>query len=448
MTALLLAYQAIGTLGFILALPWILIRALRRPAEMRERLGGGLSPLAGSGPLWIHAASLGELEAVRTLLDSPERRFRPPVHLSVLSVSARIRVEEMAQGRASVGFAPLDLWFCYGRVLRRVKPRGVVLLETELWPGFLHACRRREIPVVVISARLSRRNWGKTRLLRPILRPLLESIPVIGAQSEADAGRFRQLGAPRVLRTGNLKYRAVGSDTAPERLNRRGFVFVAGSLRRGEEEVLGAGLVHGLLMVVAPRHLRERDHWVDTCNRAGLRPVLRSGMHLPACRDSGADAVRARLRTELSTVLGPDAKGSAGSDSRPGVLLVDTHGELGNWYRAADAAFVGGTLIPVGGHNLFEPAGEGVPVAFGPWTANVEDVAEALLRSGGGIRVTGCADLCGWLRRLIGDPDELSRTGTAARETAVELGGSVERTWEVLESLGWPGVCRTAGGAT
>ncbi len=442
MTALLYIYQAIGTLGFILALPWIAIRSLRRPAEMRERLGGGLSPLAGSGPLWIHAASLGELEGIRTLLDSEDRRFRPPVHLSVLSVSARNRVEEIAKGRTSVGFAPLDLWFCYCRVLRRVRPRGVILLETELWPGFLHACRRRRIPVAVISARLSPRNWRKTRLIRPILRPLLESIPVIGAQGEADAARFRQLGAPRVTCTGNLKYEAGTGEPAPRNGGDPSFVFVAGSLRKGEEEVLAASRIPGLLMIVAPRHLREREHWIDACTRTGIHPVLRSGTQISIRPDRESASGRVRMRAALLSLLRGEVDGTVPEAQRPRILLLDTQGELGEWYSAADAAFVGGTLVPIGGHNLFEPAKAGLPVAFGPWTANVEDVAEALLRSGGGVRISGAEDLSVWLLRLAQDRKALAGASTAAFGTAVELGGSVDRTWELLESLGWPGAHR------
>ena len=476
---LLALYQILATAGFILALPYLLVRAIRHPREMGERLGWGVvgrreessggSPEPGAAaaragaqrPLWLHAASLGEYEALRALLEDPRMGFASPTTLTVTSVSARRRVPELPD--RPVRFAPADLWFALLPFLLRLRPRGLVLTETELWPCTLAFCRLGGIPVALVNGRLSPRRWSRTLRLRALLRPLVGGLDGISTQSEADGERFRQLGSSGVSVGGNLKYKmrkpreVSDNDSDKDGPNGGGFrpdelfVFVAGSLRLGEEEVLdlarsaldplepapggprpsntaSAGIPR-LLLVAAPRHLRERDHWLEACRQRDLRALARSTLPLVLPDREALDRpeVRRSLRRELEAWAGQ-------------VLLIDTHGELGLWYAVADAAFVGGTLVPIGGHNLFEPAREGVPVAFGPFTEGVAELAGPLLRHGGGERVRDAAELSRWAQRLLRDPAQRQAAGEASRAAAEEAAGGVARTWEFLSTRPWTGV--------
>ena len=231
---LLFLYQAAATLAVLLASPWILWRAARHPREMKERFGvEDPGRTRRHAPIWLHAASLGELEGVRALLAEPGWSFAGERSLTLLSVSVRERARDLEATGWRVRFAPLDLWFVLAAFLRREQPRGLILFETELWPATLFACRLRGVPVAVVSGRLSPRRWRRTRLARPWLRPGLEAVVACAAQSEADAARFRELGLPRVEVTGNLKYR-LDRGEAPAPWDDGRFLFVAGSLRGGD----------------------------------------------------------------------------------------------------------------------------------------------------------------------------------------------------------------------
>jgi 3-deoxy-D-manno-octulosonic-acid transferase len=408
-------------------------------------------PVSGStrgalGPLWLHAASLGELESLRALWETPayggtaDRAPAGPLLVTVLSVSARHRAEEVAPAGTRVRFAPLDLWCAVLPFLRRERPRALVLVETELWPLTLALCHLYGIPVALVSGRLSPRRWRRTQLLAPLLRPLLRRLAGCAVQSADDAARFRLLGAGPVEITGNLKYRLT-EDPSPRPIGDGRFVFVAGSVRAGEEAILEAVGLPGVLCVIAPRHLRERGHWIGACEARGVRWVVRSALELtvPAAGGSCDPGVQTALRGRLDAVLA-----AAEDGSRP-VLVVDLHGELGAWYAAADAAFVGGTLVPIGGHNLFEPARCGVPVAFGPHTGGVADAVEPLLRFGGGIRVRDGAELTTWVTRLRDDPTAAGRAAAGAAVAARAMAEGAGRTLDFLHRFEWFGKLHAGG---
>jgi 3-deoxy-D-manno-octulosonic-acid transferase len=488
---LLVLYQALATAALLVALPFLLWRALRHRDEMAERLGWptGPAPAAepgsrpgtspgkapgvvsdtstgaspgpfpeAAGPLWLHAASLGELESVRALWETPGRAPAGPLLVTVLSVSARRRAAEIVPAGTRVRFAPLDLWCAVLPFLRRERPRALILVETELWPLTLALCQARRVPVVLVSGRLSPRKWGRTRLLRPLLRPLLRRLAGCGAQSLADAERFRQLGARDVEVTGNLKYR-LGGEAVAVSAGDQGlvpgsdgrFVFVAGSIRSGEEGVLEVARLPGVLCVLAPRHLRERDYWIAACEARRVPWILRTALELevpPAADlpDRGTrDALRARLAAALEGSPGVGLR--AGKERAHPVLLVDSHGELGAWYAASDAVFVGGTFVPIGGHNLFEPARCGVPVAFGPHTLGVEDAAAPLLRLGGGARVRDGAELAAWVAHLRAEPAAAARAAEGSMAAARALAGGVDRTFTFLSRFDWLGAPLPGGDA-
>ncbi len=471
----LFLYQVAGTLGFLVALPYVLFRLWRHPEEMRERLGWSAARPESMAtepvdqrPLWIHLASLGELEALSALWAEPGWSVSPPMVVTVLSTSARAHAARRLGAGVTIAHAPLDLWFAVLPFLSRVRPRGLLLLETEIWPLTLHLCRRRGIPVALISGRLSPRKWRRTYRFRALLGPAIRGTQACAVQSAGDAERFRMLGCSNVSITGNLKYRLEternkidGARDADSLARKSPLILTAGSVRTGEEAILDAVGTPGTLLVLAPRHLRDRDHWIQALQERGIGFVERSSMKLKLLplellRDpvrraqfraevlSGIEAAKARrfIGAEDGASIESGASPSPGtpntrSDALSSVLLVDVHGELSAWYAVADAAFVGGTLVPIGGHNLFEPAREGIPVAFGPHTGGVEDLAEPLLRTGGGTRVAGAAELAGWVRSLVEDPARRVEAGRAALEAAREVAGASARTWAFLETLSW-----------
>jgi 3-deoxy-D-manno-octulosonic-acid transferase len=365
------------------------------PAELLERLHN--RPV-----LWLHNASVGELIATRPLL----ARFRESlpgwrIVLTTTSLAGRELARGMPEGDGAV-LLPLDSPGCVARALDALSPSLFVFTETEIWPCLLRALERRHVPAVLLSGRISPRAFRRYRWIRPLLRRTLAGVAVLGMQNESEAQRIRELGAPRerVRVTGSLKLDASPPVAAFE-IGGGGALWIAASTHAGEEAACARAFVElrrrfaQLRLLLAPRHLDRL---------AEVESLLR-GLSLPFVR-----------RTEL---------GSGGWWGDPPVLVLDTLGELSGLYSGAVAAFVGGTLAPVGGHNLLEPARAGIPVLFGPHVDNVAEVARALETKGGGIRVGDAEELAARLAALLADPAAARRIGTAARD-ALQIRGSVE----------------------
>jgi 3-deoxy-D-manno-octulosonic-acid transferase len=382
--------------------------ALRLPRfrAHRERLGVYAPELVervrGRKVLWLHNASIGELKASRPLLHRLREELDEwRIVLSTTSVTGRELARELAEADAAV-LLPLDLPAAVERALDAIQPSLFVFTETEIWPNLLHALRRRGVPAVLLSGRVSPRSYRRYLWVRPFLRRVLSDVTLFGMQSEAEAERIRALGAPpeRVRVTGSLKLETV-VEPRTLAIENAGPLWIAASTHAGEEEVCArvfARLLEhcgGLRLLLAPRHLDRLP---------AVEEILRS---------KGLDFVRrTALRENRWT-------------GEPPVLLLDTLGELAALYAGAAAAFVGGTLARVGGHNLLEPARAGVPVIYGPHVENVAAVADALDARGGGFRVTDETGLAARLQTLLDDPELRARTGNAA-QAAVESVGSVE----------------------
>ncbi|MFN8548328.1 MAG: glycosyltransferase N-terminal domain-containing protein [Candidatus Eisenbacteria bacterium] len=421
MNLTLACYRLLTWVTWLLGAPAWLVRMIAHSKEMRERLAIDLP--RSRGPLWLHAASLGELEAVRNLLLEAPPEWRSRVLGTGTAVSARAQASDRLGGDIEVRFAPLDFDVAVSRFLRAVRPRALLLVETELWPVMLDSCRRAGVPAAVISGRLSDRSWRRLGAFRRSLGAALPQKLPVAAQGEVDADRFRALGVGPVTIRGNAKYRVESMPIAWGE-PRQPFVVALGSLRRGEESIL-LELARGssarrCLLLLAPRHLRELPHWQAVVARTGVAARLRSSERV---LDQTPDP-RAALR-DLH-------------DVGVRLILIDRHGELRRWYAAADCAVVGGTFVPIGGHSLFEPASLGLPVLFGPHVANVRDVASTLVRAGGGIRLDNASALVDAVVGWIDDPAARDRAAHAARSTAEDLGGACGRIWAQLAAPGWP----------
>ena len=406
----------------------VLLAKQRCRRGLPQRLG--LRPLTppsdssiSSTCIWIHAVSLGEVVAVAPLVRELRRRY-PDARLVVTTVTetGREAVEQRLEGVAEHRYAPLDFPWVVNQAIDQLRPNLYVFVETELWPNLLRSLWRRSIPSVLVNGRLSTRSFERQRLpiVRGFYRTMLNRISRCLMQSQRDAQRMIDLGADpaRVTCTGNIKFdqpvpqaTAGGVMVSKQALGftEREQLLVAGSTHSGEEEAIVSayqslcGTFPDLRLVLAPRHI-ERAAQVEQMVAAKGMSVARRSM-------------------------------GSGAGAGPQVLVLDTRGELALLYREAVVAIVGGTLVPVGGHNLLEPAVWGKPVLFGPHTDHCAEVAALLLNAQGGRIVPDADALAQGLRDLLSDAATLNRMGQAARQVVADNQGALQRSAEIIATL-------------
>jgi 3-deoxy-D-manno-octulosonic-acid transferase len=396
-------------------------KALWNP-EYRGRLHqrfGFVAPQARPGCLWVHAVSVGEVQAAAALIRELRQRI-PGIEVLVTTVTptGAQRVHALFGQEVRHGYLPYDLPGSVRRFLDRIRPAIAIIVETEIWPTLYHELGRRQIPLMMASARVSTRSVARYRRMASLFREALSQGVLIGAQSAVDAQRFRSIGAApeRVLVTGNVKFDMeippatidAGRDFRERHATGRP-VWIAGSTHEGEEEAVLAA--HDrvrshhptAVLILAPRHPQRFD---------AVRSLLRK---------------RGRGFTQRSSGQAPGAADD--------VFLVDTLGDLQMFYAAADVAFVGGSLVPVGGHNLLEPAVLGMPILSGPHTHNAQDIAELLLQSGALRIVRSREDLAQRVSDYFDDPDRARQDGARGREAVAQSRGAVGRLVEMALPL-------------
>ena len=386
----------------------------RRREEWAERRVRSV-PGIRAGGLWIHGASVGETRIVNSLA-SALRESRPELPLAASAYTRTGR--DALPGPPLVDaafFMPFDFPGYPARLMEALKPSGLVLVETELWPNLIREAEIRRIPVIVVNGRLSPTRMKRYRRLGSLYRPLLQSLAAVGIQSGDDADRFLELGVDleRIEVTGNVKYDLPCPEIEPAQLAARfGLsperpVLVAGSTGPGEEEKVVTAFLEirrdrpDAFLILAPRHPERSDGVHQVATAAGL---------------------------DLARLSGDDIGGAGAGDG----LLVDTLGELTALYGLATAAFVGGSLVPVGGHNVLEPAAAGVPVLFGPYTEHFQEPAQALLRAGGGTMVADAGALAGTFRSYLKDPERAREAGIAAGQVVQANRGALDRSVELI----------------
>lgn len=398
----------------------------------RDRLGyvpkNLTAPLRGS--IWVHAVSVGETMAAAGLVDALQARYpERPIYISHVTPTGREAGEKRLPGIAGRFFLPLDLRGPLNRALNRLKPELLVVVETELWPNLLRAAHNSGARVAVVNARLSPRSMRGYRAFRFLMRPVLSNVDSVMAQSEGDAQRFVEIGASpeRVATTGNLKFdseppvcRAVNAALEQALASAgRGPVLVAASTMQGEEElVLGAWreirrrYPRGLL-ILAPRHPPRFDRVAALLAAEPGGFVRRSALDL----DNAAPA-------DLSRTI-----------SGASILLLDSLGELAGIFELATVVFVGGSLVPTGGHNLLEPAWWAKPVVFGPHMENFRDAAGLFLEAHAAVQVRDVHELENDVIALFEDADRRRRMGEAARSVVERQRGATGRTMERIAAL-------------
>jgi 3-deoxy-D-manno-octulosonic-acid transferase len=410
-------YDALGGLAALLALPaWPWLRQRGFGDGIEERLGRlpGAAAALASPPLWLHCASVGEaLSAAPLVTRLRERCPQRPLVISTTTTTGRAVARD--ELRADVAtLLPVDALHIVDRVFRRVRPRALLVVETEIWPGLFRAAAQVGAPIAVVSGRVSPRTVERGRWGGPLLPAALARVAVFGMQTVADAERIVALGAPsaRVHVTGSLKAARVPPAAAPPPLAgldaRR--VVIAASTQPGEEEfVLQAyaplrRVYRDALLLLAPRRPERFDEVAAILDAARLRWLRRSAVAGP---------------------IGPEVE----------VVLLDSIGELTHFYPTAWAVFVGGTVAPLGGHNVLEPAAYGRAVAFGPHLENVAAAAEALCGAGGAETVRSPGELARYWDGLLARREAADAAGERARAVALARAASLERTWELLAPL-------------
>jgi len=406
-----------------LLLPLALLRLYwrgRRDAghrqRWRERLG--FVPTLSPGGLWVHAVSVGETRAALPLIRALLERYPDlPLLVTTTTLTGSRQVREALGERVRHGYAPYDLPGAVARFLRRTRPRLAVIMETELWPNLLHRCATAGVPVLIANARLSERSARGYARIGGLTAAMLRDIGLIAAQADVDAERFRILGASRVQVTGNLKYDLTPPDDLPERgwrlrrewLGEKRPVWIAASTHAGEDEyVLDAFATlrarwPELLLFLVPRHPERFDAVAALCRQRGFSVIRRSEQR-PCAPDTA-------------------------------VFLGDSMGELLLFYTAADLAFVGGSLVPTGGHNVLEPALLGLPVLFGPHMFNFTEAGERLLEAKAAWRVADAAELAAAVDRLLADPELRQAAGQRGRAVVERHRGALATLLERIETL-------------
>jgi len=383
------------------------------PPDLKERL-------KDSRPLWIHAVSVGEMMAASPLL-SALMKGKPGegIILSAVTATGRGVAKERFPNASAILFFPLDFRWIVKRSLKAIQPRAVLLTETELWPHFLRGCSEQGIPCILINGRISEGSFRRYRWVRGFFRRMIKDMPLFCMQSEVDLLRIVGLGADpsRVVCTGNLKFDQYLKEEGEN--PRRQFlqdlmiedhvpIFIAGSTHRGEEEAaieafLRAKVeVDNLLFILAPRHPERFSEVARLLGQRGL-----------------AFSRRSQIRP---------------AEEREGdVILLDTMGELGKIYSLGTIIFVGGSLTPIGGHNILEPAFYGWPILFGPHMKNFEEITDLFLSGGGALSVRDPSDLAQKLLWLLHHPQEAEAMGERARSILCQHRGAMQRTWDLLK---------------
>ena len=430
---ILLFYNLALLVVLVAGTPWWLFRMattqkyreglLERLGMVPSRLRKQMAGLGSERPLiWVHAVSVGEVLAVSRLVKTLDAAL--PDYLIVLSTTTRTG-QALARerfGSNRVFYCPLDLPWAVRAWLNALQPSLLILAETEFWPNLLSGCFRRNIPVAVVNARISDRSWPRYRRMRWLWRPFLSRLSRVLAQSQTDADRLKTIGClpERVTVAGNLKFdvRTAEEADATRQLKKSSAslrLIVAGSTLEGEEAALLQAwprLLHAdpqLVMVLAPRHPERFAAVAALLEKSGMAWVRRSDW-----------------RSAPEGSLKPLNPGQ--------IVLLDTIGELASVYSLAAVAFVGGSLVPAGGHNPLEPAQFGVPIVMGPHYANFRAITEDLLAHQA-LRISSAEDLSATLIGLLQNPQAAKAMGARARQVFEQQAGATGRCMVALRSL-------------
>lgn len=395
----------------VLAFPHYLVRFRKYLPTLKDRFGLLALPQLQNS-IWVHAVSVGEVKAVEKLLEGLRREFpEKPLVVSTATPAGQGLASQRKDIIDHTFYFPLDLPWCVVRSLNRVDPEMVIIAETEIWPNFVRACRQRGTRVLMINGRISDRSFARYRIVRRWLRRVFQDYTIMGMQSDTDRQRIEAIGADpqRVTVFGNLKYDVVSSAKPLDPglatfLRDWHQIWVAASTMPGEEEFVLTSFSElrqkhsRLKLVIAPRHA-ERF--------AAVEQVVKS---------RGFSCIR---RTRL--------------DSSGTVLLLDTIGELAAVLEYATVVFIGGSLVPKGGHNILEPARQRKPIVFGPHMDNFRDMTRLFLDAGAAIQIHDASELGSSIETLLSSPERAAELGRNAYAVALSNTGATDRVLKFFQ---------------
>ena len=416
----ILIYSVIFYLLTPLILARLLYRAVKAPAyRLRWAERFGFVPLSGGKPvIWLHAVSVGETLAAVPLVKALQEKY--PNHrltLTCMTPTGSERIKAAFGDSVDHCYAPYDMPDSVARLLNRVKPKILIIMETELWPNTIAACHKRNIPVLLANGRLSEKSAAAYRRIAPLVRPMLAGLTTVAAQHKDDGARFTDLGLAETALsiTGNIKF-----DLSLDNITRgkaralltewRGVserpILLAASTHRGEDEIILQAFkkikdrINNPLLVLVPRHPERFNQVAELCGATGFSVAKRSSGDSPGNAD---------------------------------ILLGDTMGELMCFFGACDIAFVGGSLVPTGGHNMIEPAAWGVPVLSGPHLFNFSEASQLLL-NGGAMQICQSADqMAEQVVELIQNQAQRDEMGGAAQRIAEANRGALDRLLSLID---------------
>jgi len=412
-------YNLILFLGTVLFLPVILFKLATVPkyrGGILQKLGWVrrdlMKVIAGGRPIWVHAVSVGEVMAVHPLIRELKKKYpRRKLIISTVTITGNFTARQRIPEADAVFFFPFDYPLVIRRVIAKINPVMVLVAETELWPNFFRELKRAGIPSAVINGRISPGSFKKYSKLTGFFSQVFEQVDLLCMQSEEDAERIKTIGAApdKVMVTGNLKFdqKILESQPRPVAIPKGKKVITAGSTHRGEEEALLSVFSRlrdkfpELLLIIAPRHPERFDEVEGLINSAGFE-----------CQR------RTRLKGQFKDVL-----------------LLDTIGELRSFYAVCDIAFVGGSLVKIGGHNLLEPAAVKKPVIFSKYMFNFKEISEALMASGGGIMVKDKNELYVQLDSLLSDKARAQQIGERAFKVIELNSGAAKKTIAAVDKF-------------
>src|SRR5436190_7457555 len=429
-TPVYLLYSVLIVTFFLVMSPYLAWQAVRHRkyiGSLRQRLG--YLPISfnldGEESIWIHAVSVGEVLTARALLPQLKERYpRLRLFLSTTTMTGQQIARNSLQYVDEVFYFPFDLGFVVNRTLALVKPRMFIMMETEIWPNLLRACRRAGVKTMLVNGRISARSYPRYRIARSFFRHVLRHIDRFCMQSEESARRIVDIGAERdrVVVTGSLKFDSLeipGTPAVDRGRNRvlryfrvapdRPVLIAASTVRSEEEPVLEAfqrirATMTNALLIIAPRKPERFDDVEKLARRAGWNVARRTELRVDA-------------------------------DPRHDVVILDTIGELAQLYQIATVVFVGGSLADMGGHNILEPAVFGKPIVFGPYMQNFAEISRTFLDNAAAVQVHSNRELESALLELLGDPVRRARLGAAARALVEANRGARAKTLAAIAQV-------------
>ncbi len=424
--------KALIDLAYLLAAaaisPMVLYRMLRHGryrAGWPNRFGHISRRYPDRKCIWIHAVSVGEVNATTTIVRELEKKFPGyEIVISTTTDTGFARANALFGSKLSVFYFPMDFSLTMGRAFENIRPSLILLIELEVWPNLVRNARRSNIPVVVVNGRISERSFGKYKLIRPVMRKIFEDVTLVLAQSDEYAERFRQLGAPaeKVVVTGSLKYdtaqvtdKVDGADELAEQLGLKNkWLWVAGATGNDEEQII----------LDVYRKLTGQQQFSDLRLAIVPRKPERFDLVADLIRDKGFEFVRYS-----------EIKSDASKSKRENVILGDTMGDLRKFYSLATVIFVGRSLVPMGGSDMMEAAALGKCTIFGPHAFNFKQTVDDLLKGNGAILVRNKDELFDVMMKCLTDRDYADRIARTGREIIKNNQGATAGTIAQITEL-------------